>query len=92
MYHLTIINPDGIECSKRIYRELHHAISDVFTSSVNEFVDVGDTTKPKSLRTGGTMANGYDDEFYFDYDNGYSICIGKLYIEDDDEEYYKEHK
>lgn len=82
MYHLTIINPDGCECSKRIYNDLHNALSDVFTGSVNMFVNVGDTTKPKRLRTGGTMPNGYDDEFHFDYENGYTICIGILVTED----------
>ena len=83
MYHLTIIDPNKGECSKRIYNDLHNALSDVFTGSVNAFVDIGATIYPTQLRTGGTMPNGYDDEFYFDYPNGYSICIGKLFIEDE---------
>ena len=82
MYHLTIVDADRNERTKRIYNDLHHALSDVFTGEVNRFVDVGDTSKPSELYTGGTMENGYDDEFYFRYPNGMAICIGKLFIED----------
>lgn len=84
MYHLTIINPDKIECSKRVYNNLHAALSDVFTR--NLAVDVGDTEYPTKLYTGGTLASGYDDEFYFKYPSGYTVVIGLLIIEDEGKE------
>lgn len=83
MYHLVVIDPDRRECTKRIYNDLHNALSDLFTGAIGKFVDIGtDITKPERLYTGGTMNNGYDDEFYFAYPNGFRVCIGKLFIED----------
>lgn len=85
MYHLTIINPDKIECSKRVYNNLHAALSDVFTR--NLAVDVGDTECPTRIYTGGTLSSsGYDDEFYFKYPSGYVVCIGLLIVEDEGKE------
>lgn len=88
MYELQIIDttvPEGKPniITSRIYKDLHNAISDVITNNLGCTLEEKPTS-PWFLKAGGEMPNGYVDDFQFVYTSGIRICIGKLFIQDEE--------
>ena len=89
MYELQIIDTTVPEnkpniITSRIYKDLHNAISDVITNNLGCTLEGTKTDSPWFLRAGGEMPNGYVDDFQFVYTSGIRICIGKLFIQDEE--------